>query len=129
MFDHYTVRGKEYIPYEKSVSVVEKRAPTDDSIRLYAEIKEKAYSSVLSTIELQDNILNLSAIVYEEVNSMHKVCKYRLTLNGKEILGEKRIDALDIKTKDIREVYSEIVNDISQYIAVEILKEVEEDIR
>jgi len=33
------------VPYEKTV--IEKRAPTDDSIRLYEEIKTKAYKSII----------------------------------------------------------------------------------
>ena len=45
----------EHVPYEKSI--VEHRAPTDDSIRIWEEMKEKAYKSILGSIELRDNAL------------------------------------------------------------------------
>lgn len=78
----------EYVPYEKTI--VEKRAPTDDSIRLYKEIKEKAYASILDTIEINDNTFNVRAIVYDEMLTMERVCKFSFTINGREITGEVR---------------------------------------
>lgn len=114
--------GTEYVPYEKTV--IEKRAPTDESIKLYKEMKEKAYSSILGTIELQDNILNVNGILYEEYISMDKVCKYRLMLNGREITGEIRSSRLDLKDKQF--IVRKIVDDASRHIAIEIVKGLEE---
>lgn len=37
-----------YLPRELQVRIDERRAPTDDSIRLYGEMRDKAVSSVLS---------------------------------------------------------------------------------
>lgn len=111
----------EYVPYEKTV--VEKRAPTDESIKLYEEMKEKAYSSILGTIELRDNMLNVNSILYEEYNSMDKVCKYRLMLNGREITGEIKSSMLDLKDK--QSIVRKIVDDASRHIAIEIVKGLE----
>lgn len=120
MFDRYVIeqRHTEYVPYEKTV--IEKRAPTDESIRLYEEMKEKAYSSILGSIELRDNVLNANCIMYEEVFSRDKVCKYRLTLNGREITGEIRTSTLDFS--DRQSLMQKIVDDASRHIAIEILK-------
>ncbi len=78
----------EYVPYEKTV--IEKRAPTDDSIRIYEEIKGKAYKSILDTIEINDNSFNVRAIVYDEMLTMERVCKFSFTINGQEISDEVR---------------------------------------
>lgn len=111
----------EHVPYEKTV--IEQRAPTDDSIRIWQEMKEKAYKSVLDSIELRDNTLNLNAILYEEPYSYEKVCKYRLSLNGQEMTGEIRSSILDMKNK--MELYRKIVDDAARHIAVEIVKSVD----
>jgi hypothetical protein len=90
MFDRTYVlpHRTEYVPYEKTT--IEKRAPTDDSIRIYEEIKGKAYKSILDTIEINDNSFNVKAIVYDEMLTMERVCKFSFTLNGREISDEVR---------------------------------------
>ena len=112
----------EHVPYEKSI--VEYRAPTDDSIRIWEDMKEKAYKSILGSIELRDSVLNMNAILYEETYSNEKVCKYRLSLNGQEITGEVRSSRLDLKNK--MELYRKIVDDAARHIAIEILKSIDE---
>ena len=126
MFDHYNIHDTEYIPYTKTV--IEKRAPTDESIRLYGEMKEKAYASVLDTLELHDNILNMTAILYEDFDhDLYHMCKYKFMLNGKEIKGEIRVSRLDMMGKRLEEIYKKIVADAAQYIAVEIVMCLEEE--
>ncbi len=52
MFDYkILINRTEFIPYEKTI--IEKRAPTDESIRLWNEIKEKAYATIRDTIRLK----------------------------------------------------------------------------
>ena len=54
MFDRVTIQqGKEAVPYAKTVTVHEHRAPTDDSIRLYQEI---AYIFTLNGREITGKI-------------------------------------------------------------------------
>ena len=112
----------EHIPYEKTV--IEKRAVTDDSIRLYEEIKEKAYKSILNTIELKDNSFNFTAMFYEE--HFDKVCKYRFTLNGKEIAGEVKSSELDFAHK--RNIVEHILKKLSDHIATNVLVSLQRDI-
>ena len=76
----------EYVPYEKAVT--ENRAPTDDSIRIYDEIKTKAYDSILDSIIISDNNFNAKAIVYVDLGTMSRVCKYSFTINGLKINDE-----------------------------------------
>lgn len=63
MFDRVTIQqGKEAVPYAKTVTVHEHKAPTDESIRLYQEIEEKAFQNILHRIQVNDNALNFGAI-------------------------------------------------------------------
>lgn len=118
MFDTYVSGKTEYVPYEKSI--VEHRAPTDDSIRLWEQMKEKAYKSILDTIEIRDNCVNVNSIVYDDMLTLSKVCSYRLLLNGKEITGEVRWSSNELKSK--AELYHKIVDSAARDIAVEIVK-------
>lgn len=114
-------------PYEKTV--IEKRAPTDDSIRLFGEIQDKAYKSILGTINVQNNLLNVTAILYLNPLTRDAICEYRLLLNNKEINGKLTIEDPYLK-RDSYEykmtIFKTIVEDASKDIAVEIIKSFEE---
>lgn len=127
MFDKIAIHStqREYTPYEKTV--IEKRAPTDDSIRIYAEIKEKAYKSILDTIKINDNTFNMSAILCESFDSPGMVCKYHFTLNGKEIVGEIQVKDMDFRFKG--DLQKKVFEDASKHIAIELLKIIKVPVR
>lgn len=115
------------IPYEKTV--IEKRAPTDDSIRLFGEIQDKAYKSILGTINVQNNLLNVAAILYIDPFTRNAICEYRLLLNNKEINGKLTIEEPYLKLYSYEykmTIFKAIVEDASKDIAVEIIKSFEE---
>jgi len=118
MFDKVllTQTNREYIPYEKIIT--EKRAPTDESIKLYNEMKEKAYSSILKSIQINDNSLNVSAVLFNDLASFERICKYRLTLNGQEVEGNIKVDVF--REKDKIDLLQEIVKRVAQDISAQI---------
>lgn len=126
MFDRTIIQqGRtEYVPYEKTV--IEKRAPTDDSIRIYEEVKEKAFKSIIDTIEVNDNSFNVKVITYDDQLSMSRVCKFVFTINGHEISGEVRDDRRLEYDKEafIHKVIEESSNQLSIKLAEMILKNV-----
>ena len=110
-----------HIPYGKTI--IEKKAPTDESIKLYEKIKEKAYNSILDTIIVNDNSLNLKAILYKDPFSWKQVCKYKVLLNGSEISGSisiKNIDLTSPSTKD--DLLRKIVAKVAEKLAVDLVK-------
>jgi hypothetical protein len=120
MFDRFSLgeTRTEYVPYAKTV--IEKRAPTDESIRIYEEIKEKAYSSILDSIVMNDNTLNVKAIVYTDLHTASKICQYAVMLNGREIKGKVKAD--EFKHTDKMALLRDIVDQASKQIAIEIGK-------
>lgn len=89
MFDRINFcNSKEYVPYTKNINVVEKKAPTDESIRLYQEMKEKAENSLFAVIEVRDNVLNFDVLTLDNYLEDTKRFLYRFILNGKEYKGE-----------------------------------------
>ena len=123
MFDSkILINRTEFIPYEKTI--IEKRAPTDESIRLWNEIKEKAYASILDTIELKSNTLALNAIAYFDHLSYRKVLRYKIILNGESFTGDISLDLWDYtKTELIRKIVDEVSKRISIQIMEMLIKE------
>lgn len=118
--------GKEPVPYEKTV--IEKRAPTDDSVRIYAEFKEKAFASILDTIKTDNNVLSVAAITFQDFESFGAKCRYSVTLNGLKI--EKTIPIKDfiLKNPEVdmpakQQVLREILKDVSEEIATRVCEE------
>lgn len=125
MFDRTIIQqGRtEHVPYEKTV--IEKRAPTDDSIRIYEEVKEKAFKSIIDTIEINDNSFNVKGIVYDDDHSMARICKFVFTINGHEISGEVKENMRLDYNKDafVRKVIDESSRQLSIKLVEQIIRE------
>lgn len=115
MLDKYYVNKheKEYVPYVK----IEQRAPTDDSIRLFNEFRDKAYDSILDTIQINNNIINGKAIIYQDLCEFSKRLRYEIIVNGKDIKGDILIE------DNILDRKNEIIFKMCQRLSDEIVKE------
>jgi len=116
MLNTYINQSKEYIPYAKTI--IEKKAPTDDSIKLYDEIKEKAYNSILYAIPLEDNVFKGNLIIYQDICQFNKVCKYLFFLNGIKYEGSFDVDDNLLLRKDelIFRIYKRLSDEISKQL-------------
>ena len=108
------------VPVTKNVNVTIGRAPTDESIRLYDEFKEKAYKSILESFHVTDNTFNFDAIVCRDCSSFNEKLKFRFFLNNKEYQGEVEID--NYGKNDIQKVYKKLSEKIAEYILLELHK-------
>lgn len=91
---------KEYVPYEKTVTatITEKRAPTDESIRLLNEFQEKAKENIIKSIVIDSNIAKCVCIYYQDVLFDNKILFHiRFILNGKEHVVSDSIDCFEIQ--------------------------------
>ena len=121
MFDKIIIgdKSEEHIPYVKTINIG--RAPTDESIKLCDEFKEKAYKSILESMQHTDNTFSFNAIVYQDANSFNKKLKYEFMLNGKAYSSEIAIDRKHVGNNYI-EYVEKIYNDLAKQIAMFILK-------
>jgi len=76
------VRGKDPVPYCREVH--EHRAPTDESIRIYKEMEDKAFDHLLSITKLDNNEFKATWHVFYEGITAHRKAVVRFMLNGKE---------------------------------------------
>lgn len=113
----------EYVPYEKSVTVHEHKAPTDDSIKLYEEIKEKAYNSIIRTLKSGDNeLVKYDAIVYKDMYTFDTIVKFRIILNGAEIIDGVKLDECEVTT--LGDVAHVVYARLSEKIALLLLQQI-----
>lgn len=110
---------KEYVPYEKysnanfNVEVKEQKAPTDESIKFYHEMREKIFKEILESIQIKSNIFNAKAFFIS--NMHHIIMVYSFHLNGVEITGEVKLHEIDFrinKEKGIQEIFEKLSTEI-----------------
>lgn len=96
MFNRINVTNSktEYIPYEKTI--IEKRAPTDESVRLLLELQKEAKLNTLHNQNIY-NEFKCEFSIIEDVYSYKKELVYKFFINGVEykdivILDENDID-------------------------------------
>jgi hypothetical protein len=67
MFDTYVTRGRDTQYVTKEVNITEKRAPTDESVKLLREMEDKARAQLILQVHLPDGPVPLSAVVQHDV--------------------------------------------------------------
>lgn len=137
------MKGDTYIDnsanYPDRIDIHEHKAPTDRSVRLLNEMKEKAKEDIIASIEVQDNVLNGVAISYCEPFAVDMTPNYTIHLkfkvNGKEYLINKTIDRWEASLKGEGDVTqrvknflqdalkSEIARIVFQYMMVDVINE------
>ena len=83
MFDRTFIQPTEVRHVSKTVNVTEKRAPTDESVRLPKELEKEAFEKVVS-FNVLDNDLKMSWVVMQKPSDRSKFAICQLKLNGKD---------------------------------------------
>lgn len=108
------------------IKVTEKKAPTDESIRLYDEFLEKAKEQLVHSVVVDTNVLKGSVLVFRN-NLMSFDCTYYINflLNGKEYRIKGTIDPKKARWEQDpkNELIKMLYRSISETIAEEIIKE------
>ena len=86
------ITNRPQAPYPQTVTVHEHRASTDESIRLLAEMQEKARRSLIESVDVKDNQLSFTYQVYDEFPSGDKKLYCKISLNGHHYIIERRVD-------------------------------------
>lgn len=102
-----------------NTTVVEKRAPTDESVKLLREMERAAQDSVIKSIRVNNCEIDCVIHVHRDVlNHQHMIATI-YKLNGSRRTVESRI-SVD-KPRD--EIARTIINDVAKDIAVSLLEE------
>jgi hypothetical protein len=117
MFDTTIVRHG-----DSHTHVTEKRAPTDESVRLLREMENTAKKEVLKAVQLPSNDLSGVVHLMRDYMSCSTNVAVLFKLNGKE---HKVIISLDdFRHADMDSRIEQMVEQVSKYLAANILEKV-----
>lgn len=129
------MESTKYVPYEKTVNITEKRAPTDESVRLLNEFEGKAKNNIVSKIHIDENYIKAVMILFQEELISDSLMLYgRFILNGKEYRIEHRINKYEFSEKLNRfknqneEIIKVLHKTLSEAIALEFMKQLPEQL-
>lgn len=117
MFDRTIVhQAPDHIRAE--ITVTEKRAPTDESVRLLREMEAKAKAEVIKAVAINDNLFN------GVIHTMFDALSYRTTvrlvysMNGKKLTTDYHID----DSRSLDDSIAGLIDAVAQDVAIEILR-------
>lgn len=117
MFDRTIVhQAPDHIRAE--INVTEKRAPTDDSVRLLREMEAKAKAEVIKAVAINDNLFN------GVIHTMFDALSYRTTvrlvysMNGKKLTTDYQIN----DSRSLDDSIAGLIDAVARDIAIEILR-------
>lgn len=118
MFD--TIVHHKQPNYPQHVAVTEKRAPTDESVRLLAEMEAAARERVISTGRLDNNVANCEWLVMPQGLGTDRELIVRVKINGREerrsvTLGLDEADAAQVAAK----VHAAVLDAVASVISVD----------
>lgn len=123
MFDRYDLsrpqRGTTH--QDVRVNITEKRASTDESVKLLRELEAAAEARVTDRVRVADNGINCEVQVWDEAYKPSRTFKVVLDLNGRRIIEEVSFDGYERLSPD--EVAVKIRDALAQRIASEVLQE------
>ena len=102
---------------ELNFNVTEKRAPTDESVRLLREMEKEALNKIIKNIDLSNNQLYARLLVFEDPLNLNSKGKVLFSLNGKKHELNVSFGFLESKEDMIKKCYDEL----AKYVAREIL--------
>lgn len=128
--------NRSYLNFPDTLKVEEKKAPTDESIRLLNEFQEKALDNLIAKVEVKDNLVTGTVMAFEMARTTAAIqyeimiiCKFKI--NGNEFVVEHGIsrselwkDNADRSIMHLNETLKNYVNSVmlwfmlKQFVAV-----------
>lgn len=103
------------------IEVTEKKAPTDESVRLLNEMQEKAVQNIIDTVHLTNNVVDGVAIAYSNshrsgIDQTEYQIKFKL--NGRDIFIKNTINRAELKLSE------GLADQIAKHIASAVIGEI-----
>ena len=117
-------RRTEYVPIavEHNVTINEKRAPTDESVRLFNEMRDEALKNIIAQIPLKNNVFEGHVMVAIDHFNDENIYRGITIVNGKRIVVEHRAPPVTDRSQ-WGEPLRELCGKMSEAIARDVLME------
>lgn len=116
MFNKTTIieaPDKEYVPYEKSVTVHQHRAPTDESIRLAKEYEERIWKDISNRVTIDIPSID-AAYVQTEESCYDRARHIFFKVNGRPV----RLKYEYQQAIDQHSIFRDIAGEITEQVMV-----------
>jgi len=120
MFNTYITRQAP--AYPQKVTVNEHKAPTDDSVRIYDEMIQKAKNQIIDTYKVEDNELNGCVILSRSHKCLGCVASYKFSLNGEEYTFEEELEEFLPRDQAIKNLVEKMGHVISATLFAKYMK-------
>lgn len=102
---HHFHSETKHVPYDKTVTVNEHRAPTDKSVELLNEMERKATENIIHKFRVDSNLIKAAVIYYSDaIATDDMIVHIKFELNGKEHVLEERFPNKEFR-KEMYESY------------------------
>ena len=112
-------------------TITEKRAPTDESVKLLKEMEEKAERKFIDRIDIETNILNYTVLEYaEDITTACNKFRYFVNINGKDYYNDVSVDRHELMNSPmalLNVIQKDLANLISKDIVVHKINNQEYD--
>lgn len=113
---------------EININVVEQKAPTIESVKLYKEMMEEAVKSVVALVQVENNIIDFTVAKIARIDSLVGYYQCHLVINGKDI--DFKVDFPSIINKNsTEEVYRLILDALSKELFELIMPQIMKELR
>lgn len=99
--------------HEHSTTIIEKKAPTDESVRLLRDMEQKARDSIIGAVRIKDCPIDCVIHTHEDLLNGQKLFKTIYSVNGKKYVVDTTVD----QWTDADEAAQKLVNDLACDIA------------
>ena len=122
MFDNLSMYG----PRPPKIEINEYRAPTDQSISIYNELRDKAIDSIIECGASQFGVDEIYWVVFDNPNIQGITFELSMTINGRKVRESLNISRMKLlcRTEEfiLKEVSDIISNFITQIVSREVMK-------
>lgn len=118
---YFILGGSQSHSHSHNHTVTEKRAPTDESVKLLREMEVSAKDNVHRSVRLSENGFECMIQIYVEPHLARTMLVARFQLNGKAMEAEVEIADIWNKKPNPQEVAQKVIDAIAKKIASECL--------
>ena len=113
---------------EVNINVVEQKAPTIESVKLYKEMMEEAVKSVVALVQVSNNLIDFTVAKIERLDSIVGYYQCHLVVNGKNI--DFKVDFPSRANKNsTEEVYRLLLDALSKELFELIMPQIMKELR
>ncbi len=92
-------------PSTMKVDVIEKKAPTDESVRYMEDAHNKAIENIISKVKVDNNLVSGECFCVEQPWNLHDVkLVFKFKINGNDFVVEKEISRMGLEWDDSKEI-------------------------